>query len=369
MTARHLRAALLLAAIPLTAATAAAALKAGHWKLHADRHRIHLTPHPRRSCPDCHGKGGWWTGDAFPELEACGCWSDRREFRMRLLPGPGLGRAALLNDPPRPCGRGRAPGGLAETTQPSRRPRAARPCAHCSPSITTPLKRLNEKGRNMLRIISTSRLAELENLAGAFPFVRDKSDGLEKDLEAERLRSQALERELGQAKAQFQQEQAATAHTYEERLTGAGRSARLTDKLLSEAQERGNRIERVADQKVRELTAQVEQLKAKIPHPAPVPEGIVARYENLVRAQIDLTLFATEVSTPRYGSKVVDLLLVSLCSGCGYRQEETRESVYDNPENRNSFLADPYDGGKLKRWAQEHAEKCRAVALPLQRTA
>ncbi|MEV5204406.1 hypothetical protein [Streptomyces sp. NPDC053720] len=221
----------------------------------------------------------------------------------------------------------------------------------------------------MLRLISTSRLAELENLAGAFPLVRDKCDGLEKDLEAERLRSQTLERELGQAKAQFQQEQAATAHTYEERLTEAGRSARLNDKLLSEAQERANRIERLADQKVRELTAQIEQLKAKIPHPAPVPEGIVARYENLVRAQIDLTLFVTEASTPRYGSKVVDLLLVSLCSGCGYHQEETRESVYDSPENRNSFLTDPYDGGKLKRWAQEHAETCRAVTLPLQRTA
>ncbi|MFF1847114.1 hypothetical protein ACFVW9_36240 [Streptomyces sp. NPDC058217] len=40
MTARHLRAALLLAtAIPLTAATAATALKACHLKFYADRHR------------------------------------------------------------------------------------------------------------------------------------------------------------------------------------------------------------------------------------------------------------------------------------------------------------------------------------------
>ncbi|MFE7428124.1 MULTISPECIES: hypothetical protein [unclassified Streptomyces] len=62
-------------------------------------------------------------------------------------------------------------------------------------------------------------------------------------------------------------------------------------------------------------------------------------------------------------------LLVSLCSGCGYREEETRKSVYDTPEARRSFLNDPYDGGKLKRWAQEHAETCRAVALPFQRTA
>ncbi|MFC8878474.1 hypothetical protein [Streptomyces ardesiacus] len=86
MTTRHLRAALLLTAVPLAAATAVAALKAGHWRLCADRHRIELKPRPRRSCPDCGGAGGWWGGGANPEMEACGCWSDRRELRIRLLP-------------------------------------------------------------------------------------------------------------------------------------------------------------------------------------------------------------------------------------------------------------------------------------------
>ncbi|MFD3484927.1 hypothetical protein [Streptomyces sp. NPDC058665] len=87
MTARHLRAALLLAAaVPLAAATAAAVLKASHLKLYADRHRINLSPVARRSCPDCRGAGSWWTGGAFPEMEACGCWSDRRELRVQLLP-------------------------------------------------------------------------------------------------------------------------------------------------------------------------------------------------------------------------------------------------------------------------------------------
>ncbi|MFB0620318.1 hypothetical protein [Streptomyces sp. AGS-58] len=60
MTGCRLRAALLIAAaVPLAAATAAAVLKAGHWRLHADRHRIELTPQPRRSCPDCRDAGGW----------------------------------------------------------------------------------------------------------------------------------------------------------------------------------------------------------------------------------------------------------------------------------------------------------------------
>ncbi|WP_398864358.1 hypothetical protein [Streptomyces pakalii] len=68
------RAALLAAAaVPVTAAAATAVLKAGLWRLYADRHRITLSPHPRRSCSDCRGAGGWWVGGPFPEMEACGC--------------------------------------------------------------------------------------------------------------------------------------------------------------------------------------------------------------------------------------------------------------------------------------------------------
>ncbi|MEW2709090.1 hypothetical protein AB0948_29435 [Streptomyces koyangensis] len=82
MTTRHPRAALLLAA-----ATAAVALKASHWRLNTGHH-IELKPQPRRSCPDCRGTGGWWVDRADPEMEACSCWSDRRELRVRLLPVP-----------------------------------------------------------------------------------------------------------------------------------------------------------------------------------------------------------------------------------------------------------------------------------------
>jgi len=84
------RTTLLLAAAGTAAAvTAVAAFKACHLKVYADRHRIEITPRPRPNCPHCHGDGGWWTGGAFPEMEACGCWSDRREIRIRLLPVPG----------------------------------------------------------------------------------------------------------------------------------------------------------------------------------------------------------------------------------------------------------------------------------------
>ncbi|MEU0596237.1 MULTISPECIES: hypothetical protein [Streptomyces] len=49
MTARHLRAVLLLAAaVPLAAATAAAALRAGHLKLHVDRHRVRASTNTKQ---------------------------------------------------------------------------------------------------------------------------------------------------------------------------------------------------------------------------------------------------------------------------------------------------------------------------------
>ncbi|MGA5424423.1 hypothetical protein [Streptomyces lavendulocolor] len=49
---------LLAAAVPLTAATAAAALRASHLKLYADRHRIEIIVRPRPDCPRCQGEGG-----------------------------------------------------------------------------------------------------------------------------------------------------------------------------------------------------------------------------------------------------------------------------------------------------------------------
>ncbi|MEV0604550.1 hypothetical protein AB0I82_35360 [Streptomyces sp. NPDC050315] len=79
---------LLAAAVPASVGVATFVLKAARWQLHVDRHRIELLPQPRRHCPHCHGAGGWWVGGAFPEMEACGCWSDRRELRIRLLPIP-----------------------------------------------------------------------------------------------------------------------------------------------------------------------------------------------------------------------------------------------------------------------------------------
>lgn len=85
---RTCTAVLLAAAVPASVGTAAALLKACRWQLYADRHRSTLSPRSRRCCPDCRGAGGWWVGGANPEREAYGCWSYRRELRIRLLPVP-----------------------------------------------------------------------------------------------------------------------------------------------------------------------------------------------------------------------------------------------------------------------------------------
>ncbi|MYS37197.1 MULTISPECIES: hypothetical protein [unclassified Streptomyces] len=76
---------LLAAALPVTAAAAATALRAGRWELRADRHHITLAATPRPTCPHCHG-GGFVPGDPFHDRDACGCWWDRPALRIRLLP-------------------------------------------------------------------------------------------------------------------------------------------------------------------------------------------------------------------------------------------------------------------------------------------
>ncbi|MFF9593865.1 hypothetical protein ACF1FX_32555 [Streptomyces sp. NPDC014646] len=220
----------------------------------------------------------------------------------------------------------------------------------------------------MFRIISTSRLSDLDAHASALPLVRAKCDGLEKDLESEKHRSQALARDLERACARYDQQLAETARSYEERLAAAGRSARLNDRLVEQANGRAYKVERMADEKVRELRHEVEQLKAKLAaSPGAAQDGaVVFRYKNLVHAPIDLTLHVKSLGP---GYPQVELKLVLLCAGCGYTQHKTRETA-DTSEARARFLTGDYEPGTvLKRWAQEHAEKCRAAALPLQRTA
>lgn len=219
----------------------------------------------------------------------------------------------------------------------------------------------------MYRIISTSHLTELDAHASALPMARAQCDRLAKDLEKEQARTADLAAALETANAQLASLRKHTATEIELARSAAQRTRQQTNTLITEAQRQAKDIEFRADAKVRELRAEIEQLKAKLPHPLPDPQGVVARYENLVGSDIDLTLHVTTPPTGT-GSKSASLLLVLLCTGCGYREQEDRYLYDDSPQTRRAFLADGYESVQLKTWAQKHAETCRAVALPHQHT-
>ncbi|MGW6564986.1 hypothetical protein [Streptomyces sp. NPDC054975] len=84
-------------------------LKAGHRTLHFNRHNIEITAQPRPNCPRCHGDGGWWLGDAFPEMEACGCWPTGAGSASGSCPcRPGTSRRCEHRRPPAEAQRGAA---------------------------------------------------------------------------------------------------------------------------------------------------------------------------------------------------------------------------------------------------------------------
>ncbi|MFF0509135.1 hypothetical protein ACFYUH_36895 [Streptomyces fimicarius] len=217
----------------------------------------------------------------------------------------------------------------------------------------------------MYRIIRTNRLNELDNLASAFPTVRAKCDRLEAALETEQRRTADLTAAAEQDAAQHEQEltvlRERTAADVEEARSAARRTQQQSNALLDDAARRA----RETAATVRALRAENEELKAKLPAPLPETQGVVARYENLVGAHVDLTLYVTEDPDVTW-YKRTDLLLVLLCAGCGYREEESCDDATDCAEARTGFLNSSYEGAKLKRWGQEHAETCRAVALPRQ---
>lgn len=208
----------------------------------------------------------------------------------------------------------------------------------------------------MYRIIRTARLTELDTLASAFPKVRATCDRLEKELETEQRRTADLTAAAEQTAAQHEQELNAFRERTAADVDAARNAARQTQQQSNGLLDEADRRARATAETVRALRAENEELRAKLPAPLPETQGIVARYRNLVGADIDLTLYATEGPA--------GLLLVLLCAGCGYRKEESRH-VYDE-EDRNDFLA--YKGETLKRYGQAHAETCRGVALPRHHT-
>ncbi|WP_327307972.1 hypothetical protein OG730_34870 [Streptomyces sp. NBC_01298] len=90
------------------------------------------------------------------------------------------------------------------------------------------------------------------------------------------------------------------------------------------------------------------------------PEGVIARYLTVTEATVDLT------HTPRFyhGDEVG--ATVASCTGCG---KDTKADwvrlVWDSTKGR---YTDRTSGSKAdteaRKWAQDHAETCRAMPRP-----
>ncbi len=93
------------------------------------------------------------------------------------------------------------------------------------------------------------------------------------------------------------------------------------------------------------------------------PEGVIARYLTVGGATVDLTEeSAYYIPTPPTQTR-------AQCSGCGDR--ETKEWGFNILAHENGRpQPDEFDEGgryttpRLRRWAQRHAEKCRAMPKP-----
>ncbi|MFH8753337.1 hypothetical protein ACH4GK_37520 [Streptomyces rimosus] len=215
----------------------------------------------------------------------------------------------------------------------------------------------------MPRVLSNRHVADLKAHAEQLPRVRTQYERLKTELEQQRQKTTRLENDLAKA-GQTLEAAAATAKKAE---AVAHARYRQTDQQLCAARQQlvdaGFR-ERRLQESIAVLHAEIKKLKAAAERAAviaaqqPGPGENVVRYLNLVGAHVDVTL-----SSLHQDGTGTELLLVSLCSGCGYTKQESGW-VRDIPRERREFLEGTFTGGKIKQWAQEHAANCRAVALP-----
>lgn len=106
------------------------------------------------------------------------------------------------------------------------------------------------------------------------------------------------------------------------------------------------------------------------PRTEPWPDGVEARYLTVGGATVDITA-TTEPGKPYthdYGNGVtgrpqecINLTLLAACTACKDHDENKYDGLFDTVMDR--VLESPY-GRDAQRWAQRHAEKCRALPRP-----
>lgn len=101
------------------------------------------------------------------------------------------------------------------------------------------------------------------------------------------------------------------------------------------------------------------------PTPGHWPPNVVARYVTVASTvDPDATVDITAAATRRDGAcgrEVMDVAFTARCRGC----RATRTSRFSGlPPATPTALLDTDYGHETREWAQEHAERCRALPRP-----
>ncbi|SFK73986.1 hypothetical protein [Streptomyces pini] len=100
------------------------------------------------------------------------------------------------------------------------------------------------------------------------------------------------------------------------------------------------------------------------------PEGVIARYLTVAGATVDLTYTDEEApGIPVHQGKawaatklMVTITVTARCTGEGCRAETTERGDTEAPWGGRPLETGP--GITVTRWAQSHAERCRAIPRP-----
>ncbi|MEV6036080.1 hypothetical protein AB0L65_33335 [Nonomuraea sp. NPDC052116] len=92
------------------------------------------------------------------------------------------------------------------------------------------------------------------------------------------------------------------------------------------------------------------------------PEGVIARYLTVGGATVDVT------EESLYYNQTDPNASIATCTGCGGKEvvEWTQQAW---SYSSNQYVEETDEGGqystpKVRKWAQAHAEKCRAMPRP-----
>ncbi|WP_067391895.1 hypothetical protein [Streptomyces sp. F-3] len=91
------------------------------------------------------------------------------------------------------------------------------------------------------------------------------------------------------------------------------------------------------------------------------PAGVVARYLTVANATVDITTTIVNRRKNERGTEVIDVAIAATCAGCRDTDSDRFDGLFPHAING---LVDTHYGRDIRTWAQEHAERCRAMPRP-----